>query len=169
MSVRSSVYLEALGSDAQRLQPEVFAYIAGPPEGQATGVGEGIFEIAGSRWGWLSPLIRLVIGPGLLVSRHEQDVPFDIVNRPFRMPSGAPALAAERHFQFRNSTQTVVDVMFVASHREPSSMFPASVARSRCSWNALRPLRETSDCTREHREFDWVVTGCGYLAFSASR
>lgn len=110
----SSVFLEALGDDARRLRPEVLAYAAGPRDAGRAGVGSGVFEVAGSPLAWLARAAAVVLGRDLLVTRHERDVPFEIVNRFGRLPSGRAALAASREFRFARGTQAFTDVLLAA-------------------------------------------------------
>lgn len=104
--MRRSVFLTALGADAQKLSPQVREYVSGPPEGIDFGEGHGVFDVAGSPLGRLMLLLRPVVGPGLLVTRWEREVPFEIVNRPRRT-----TLAATRTFAFRSGRQRFVDLL----------------------------------------------------------
>ncbi|PII95966.1 hypothetical protein BMH32_08475 [Leucobacter sp. OLJS4] len=106
-----SVFLRALGSETERLRPEVASYVAGPPAPGLVGIGTGIFEIAGSRYGRWNLLARLVVGPEVLITAQERDVPFEVVNRPARAPGGGPELRAERFFLFSTGTQGFSDVL----------------------------------------------------------
>ena len=114
-SPERSVFLAALGADAERLRPEVLRYVAGPPAGARVGIGEGVFEVAGSRFSGLTRLARPVVGPQLLVTAHERDVPFRIENRPAPSPDGRVELRAERWFRFSSGEQRFVDVLRVGS------------------------------------------------------
>jgi len=112
MSTRRSVFLAALGPAAAQLRAEVLEYVAGPPEGHDRGEGRGVFNVAGSPWGPLMLLLRPFVGPGLLVTRQERDVPFDVVNRPVGAGDAAtPSLAATRTFHFRSRSETFVDLL----------------------------------------------------------
>lgn len=111
MTDRTSVLLTALGAEAARLHPEVLEYAAGPPDRCGYGLGRGVFEVAGSRFGRLARLARPFTGPGLLVTRYERDVPFTVVNRVALAVDGAPALAAERNFGFRDGSQRFTDAL----------------------------------------------------------
>lgn len=108
--MHTSVFLAALGEGANNLHPAVRRYVAGPSTQGLIGVGEGRFEIAGSRLGRLNHLLRPFVGARLLVTRYERDVPFTVVNRPTASPDGQE-LHAERSFRFRSGTQTFVDVL----------------------------------------------------------
>lgn len=106
-----SVFLRALGPDAERLHPAVASYVSGPPEPGLVGIGAGTFEVAGSRYGRWNLLARLVVGPEVLLTARERDVPFEVVNRPALGPGGAPELRAERFFLFSTGTQGFSDVL----------------------------------------------------------
>ncbi|MGO2932154.1 DUF4166 domain-containing protein [Microbacterium sp.] len=106
-----SVFLAALGADADRLQPEVLEYVAGPPQRHDHGEGHGVFEVAGSPLRRLMLLLRPVVGPDLLVTRMERNVPFQVVNRPRRGDRATPALTATRTFHFRSHSETFVDML----------------------------------------------------------
>ncbi|MYM20724.1 DUF4166 domain-containing protein [Brevibacterium sp. 5221] len=121
----TSVLAAALGAQASLLRPEVAEYVAGVPstggaacsEGAPSpvagsgqprrGVGEGLFTRAGSPLRGLLALARPLVGPGLLITRWERDVPFRIVNA----PTGSAALAAHRSFCFEGGEQVAEDVL----------------------------------------------------------
>ncbi|RLP80681.1 DUF4166 domain-containing protein [Mycetocola lacteus] len=105
-----SVYTEALGTDIDRLKPEVREYVVGPGE-QGIGVGTGVFESAGTKFGRLTWLAMPVVGPAMLLDRHEKNVPFTILNQPGTDEHGAPTLAAFRLFRFRRVTRAMSDII----------------------------------------------------------
>ena len=119
-----SVFLRALGREASRLHPEVYRYVSGSGVvGQAVDL-EGVFDVAGSRLRRLNLLARPIVGPGLLVTAFERDVPFRVANRPgferLRGRAGGAGagrgelgLHAERTFEFRSGGQSFVDVLLV--------------------------------------------------------
>lgn len=106
-----SVFLAALGDDAAKLHPCVLRYVTGPAEPGVVGVGEGVFEVAGSRLKRLNLLARPVVGSQLLVTAHERDVPFTVRNTPVRDKTTAGELHAIRTFGFRGGDQSFVDVL----------------------------------------------------------
>lgn len=114
-----SVFLRALGDEARLLQPEVYEYVAGPPEGYRTGYGHGVFEVAGSPYRRLTGLLLILTGPEVVLSSYERDVPFEIINRPVAGASGL-SLEAERCFQFRRGSERFVDTLQVG--RIPSTL-----------------------------------------------
>lgn len=103
-----SVFLHALGDEASRLRPEVWQYAMGT--GTGVGVGEGVFDVAGGRFRALGALARPLVGPDLLMTAYEHDVPFRIVNRPVHGVRGME-LHAERRIRFRSGTFRFVDVL----------------------------------------------------------
>ncbi|GAA1787332.1 hypothetical protein GCM10009768_15360 [Leucobacter iarius] len=105
------MFLRALGPDAERLHPAVASYVSGPPEPGLVGIGAGVFEVAGSRYGRWNLLARLVVGPEVLLTARERDVPFEVVNRPARRGDGRIELRAERFFLFSTGTQGFTDVL----------------------------------------------------------
>ncbi|WP_460801777.1 DUF4166 domain-containing protein [Microbacterium sp. GXF6406] len=119
MTHERSVFLRALGAQTDRLAPEVRAYVEGPPRGEI-GVGEGVFEVAGSPWRWMLRLAQPFMGPGLLVPRYERDVPFTIIERPAEGLSDLPVLAASRALRFRGGLERFDDVLRLG--REPGTL-----------------------------------------------
>lgn len=106
-----SVFLEALGADAARLHPEVRRYVAGAGVvGGAVAV-DGVFEVAGSRFGKLNLLARPLVGPNLFVTAFERNVPFTVVNTVSWEAGAGLGLAAERVFEFGSGRQRFVDVL----------------------------------------------------------
>ena len=108
-----SVFLAALGRDATYLHPRVLRYAEGSKDGAVTGT--GTFSVAGSRFRWLGLLLRPIVGPQLLVTRYERNVPFTVVNqRVVRADSGSE-LHATRSFHFSKGTQIFSDVLLPGS------------------------------------------------------
>lgn len=106
-----SVFVQALGVESERLHPSVLRYVAGPGDAVAAGVGRGVFDVAGSRLGRLNVLARPIVGPELLVTAHERNVPFIVRNTPVPGPGLRGALSAIRTFEFRGGPQSFVDVL----------------------------------------------------------
>lgn len=109
MTEGGSVFLAALGDEAGRLRPECRDYAEGPGTGVV--VGEGVFSVAGSRFGRLGLLMRPFVGPRLLMTAHGRDVPFRVENRVTRGRDGAVELRATRTFRFPSGDQEFVDVL----------------------------------------------------------
>ncbi|MHC9043810.1 DUF4166 domain-containing protein [Microbacterium saperdae] len=107
MTARGEVFLQALGAEAERLHPQLLAQMraVAPARDRA----EGVFEVAGSRFGRLSALGRPVVGPRMLVTRFGREVPFTLTLRCGVTASGRATLDTTREFRFRGSTQYITD------------------------------------------------------------
>lgn len=103
---RGAVFLEALGAEAARLHPEILAQLR---QAGRTGRAEGVFRIAGSRFGRTAALARPVVGPRLLVTARGSDVPFTLTTVSGRTGSGRATLDTTREFRFRGGSQVIVD------------------------------------------------------------
>lgn len=112
ISSHSSVILNALGANGRLLHPEVLRYVKGP--GNGISIGEGIFDIAGSRFRWLNLLCRPIVGPYLLMTKYQTDVPFRVINRATVSPVLGGELRTERSFRFRGGTESFFDVLHAA-------------------------------------------------------
>ncbi|GMA30395.1 hypothetical protein GCM10025875_03870 [Litorihabitans aurantiacus] len=75
-----SPYAAALGPEIAQLHPTLRRYFATIPPGNR-GVGEGVFDVAGTPRRWLWPLLRLLQRHGVVLAGWERDVSFRIVNR----------------------------------------------------------------------------------------
>lgn len=113
MTARGAAFLEALGEESDRLHPEILAQMRVDAERDSA---EGVFAVAGSRFGRLAALARPVIGPGLLVTRFARDVPFRIDTVSGRSRSGRATLDTVREFRFPGATQHVADRLFATGH-----------------------------------------------------
>ncbi|WP_226531683.1 DUF4166 domain-containing protein [Microbacterium paraoxydans] len=112
-TARGAAFLEALGAEARRLHPELLAQMRVEVTHDSA---EGVFEVAGSRFGRLAGLAAPVVGPGLLVTRFARDVPFRIDTVSGRSRSGRATLDTVREFRFPGATQHVVDRLFATGH-----------------------------------------------------
>lgn len=114
MTARGEVFLRALGAESERLHPEILAQMRAeaPEEDRA----EGVFAIAGSRFGRLSALARPVVGPRMLVTRFGQDVPFALTVRTGTTAAGRATLDTTREFRFPGSTQYIADRLTTTAH-----------------------------------------------------
>lgn len=106
MTARSEALLDALGEDSAKLHPEILAQMRVAAE---TDSAEGVFVVAGSRFGRLVGLASPVVGPGLLITRYARDVPFRIDTVSGRSRSGRATLDTVREFRFPDGTQYVTD------------------------------------------------------------
>lgn len=108
---RGQVFLDALGTDAERLHPEILAQYRTPV---STGHAEGVFAVAGSRFGRWAALARPVVGPGLLVPTSGREVPFVLRTRSGRAATGRATLDSTREFLFPGRTARIVDRLTVS-------------------------------------------------------
>jgi hypothetical protein len=101
-----SVYQRVLGSEIDRLAPELRAYFTG---GHAVGTGSGVFDIAGSPRRMLRPVLAFLAWRRILFPEYAQRVPFDIVNT----PTSDGRLNAVRTFHFAGRDRPLEDTMTV--------------------------------------------------------
>lgn len=103
----ASVYRQALGEAFGDLTPVMQRYFGPIPHG-SVGVGEGTYEVVGSRYGRVArPLLRWSARHLALFPESGRDVRFVVENRP--LPDGA--LAGTRWFGFPGATRVMVDTM----------------------------------------------------------
>ncbi|MEV8251954.1 DUF4166 domain-containing protein [Microbacterium sp. NPDC076768] len=139
---RGAVFLAALGDDAVRLHPEIRAQMQVVADSDTA---EGVFEIAGSRFGRLAWCAAPVVGPGLLVTRRERNVPFSITTVAAQTRSGRVSLDTAREFRFRAVTQHITDRLTITAR--PGIVHNVMGARGRvqllehCSVTAEGALR----------------------------
>lgn len=106
MTARGEVFLSALGADAHRLHPEILAQMRSvAPVDRA----EGVFAVAGSRFGRLGALALPVVGPQMLITRFGRDVPFTLTMRARHDSLERPILDTTREFRFPGATQRITD------------------------------------------------------------
>jgi len=108
---RGEVFLAALGPDAERLHPEILAQMRTPT---ALDSADGVFTVAGSRFGRLGALALPLVGPRMLVTRFGHDVPFSLRSRAGRTPAGRATLDTTREFRFPGATQFISDRLTVS-------------------------------------------------------
>ena len=106
MSAVEPLFLRVLGEQAGLLDPELRAQLR---EGARPGGADGVFDVAGSRLRLLSALARPFVGPGLIITRFQRDVPFSMQEIPERTPTGEQSLVTRREFRFAGGSQRVVD------------------------------------------------------------
>ena len=111
MIARGEVFLAALGPDAERLHPEILAQMRTPTVLDSA---EGVFTVAGSRFGRLGALALPIVGPRMLVTRFGHDVPFSLRSRAGRTPAGRATLDTTREFRFPGATQFISDRLTVS-------------------------------------------------------
>lgn len=113
MIAQGEVFLRALGARAEALHPELRAQMGA--EG-AEARAEGVFAVAGSRFGRLTALARPFVGRRMLVTRHGRDVPFTLRTRSATDALGRATLDSERAFRFSSGTQFISDRLTVSVH-----------------------------------------------------
>ncbi|WP_350351821.1 DUF4166 domain-containing protein [Microbacterium sp. A8/3-1] len=111
MIARGEVFLAALGPDAERLHPEILAQMRTPTVLDSA---EGVFTVAGSRFGRLGALAQPIVGPRMLVTRFGHDVPFSLRSRAGRTAAGRATLDTTREFRFPGATQFISDRLTVS-------------------------------------------------------
>jgi hypothetical protein len=107
-----SVYQHVLGSEFDRLAPELRSYFAGESTGRP-GLGSGVFETAGSPRRILRPVLAYLAWQRILFPEYAHNVPFDVVNTP--APDGS--LHALRTFHLPDRDRGLVDTMRVVDGR----------------------------------------------------
>ncbi len=95
-----SIYQRALGTDFDRLQPELQAYFSLHSDAGKAGVGSGTFEVAGCPAWFARPVFRLAAAENSFFPEYGTDVPFTIVNYPHTDPFGRSSLTARRVLHF---------------------------------------------------------------------
>lgn len=105
-TARGEVFLAALGDDARHLHPEILKQMRAVTSVDRA---EGVFAVAGSRFGRLGALATPVVGPQMLVTRFARDVPFVLTMRSGRDYLGRPILDTTREFRFPDTTQHITD------------------------------------------------------------
>lgn len=103
---RGEIFLRALGADAGRLHPRILEQMRA--EG-ARERAEGVFEVAGSRFGRLSALARPIVGQRMLVTRHARNVPFSLTTDSRLDERGRAVLDSAREFRFADGAQYITD------------------------------------------------------------
>lgn len=80
------------------------------PAGQI-GRGNGVFRQVGTPRRWLWPVLWLLGREGIIFPVWQQDVPFEVVNRPSVDEQGRVSLSAQRSFEFRRGIRVMVDAI----------------------------------------------------------
>lgn len=108
-SVTTPIYRRAMGSDFERLQPELQEYFALAPGMGQYGVGEGVFDIVGCRQSWLRPLLKLTSGEEAFFPEYGEGIRFRIENHAHLDPFGRSSLTARREIFFPGVTRLFHD------------------------------------------------------------
>ena len=109
----ASIYRQVLGTDFDRLQPELQEYFD-PGQGRR-GLGRGVFSRAGCPRPWLRPLLPLIPVSNAFFPDYGTGVPFTIRNYPHLDPWGRPALTAVREFGFEGRQRIFEDTTVLTS------------------------------------------------------
>lgn len=132
-SVTTPIYRRAMGSDFERLQPELQEYFALTPGMGKYGVGEGVFDIVGCRQSWLRPLLKLTSGEEAFFPEYGEGIRFRIENHAHLDPFGRSSLTARREIFFPGITRLFHDTTSLiesthgtkAASHEPSLADPS--------------------------------------------
>lgn len=92
------------------LDPGLRAYFTGTAE-EVVGKGRGVFRCVGTPRRWLWPMLWLLGKEGIVFPVWQQDVAFEVVNRPSVDSHGRAAIFATRNFKFANDARQMVDVI----------------------------------------------------------
>jgi Domain of unknown function (DUF4166) len=113
MRMTGSVYQRVLGSEFDKLAPELRPYFTGDPVG-LPGLGSGAFEVAGSPRRALRPVLAYLGWRHILFPEYARNVPFDVVNT----PGADGSLSAVRTLHFAGGRDRVLeDTMRVVDGR----------------------------------------------------
>ena len=108
-TVTTPIYRRAMGSDFERLQPELQEYFSLAPGMGKYGVGEGVFDIVGCRQSWLRPLMKLTTGEEAFFPEYGEGIRFRIENHAHLDPFGRSSLTARREIFFPGMTRLFHD------------------------------------------------------------
>ena len=106
------MYQRVLGPDFDSLAPELRAYFSPPPAG-SVGRGSGVYEVAGSKLRWLTPVFAVLAWRRILFPEYARDVPFTVTN----IPGPGEGLSARREFHFPGRERVMQDTMHVVDGR----------------------------------------------------
>jgi hypothetical protein len=98
-----------MGSDFERLQPELQAYFSLAPGTGQYGVGEGVFDVVGCRQSWLRALLKLSSGEEAFFPEYGEGIRFRIENHAHLDPFGRSSLTARREIFFPGMTRLFHD------------------------------------------------------------
>jgi hypothetical protein len=107
-----SVYQRVLGADYTALDPRLQQYFGPIPAGRV-GSGSGVYSVAGSRHGFLRPVLAVMAWRHVLFPELGRDVRFAVTNT----PTGDGGLSAVRTFEFPSRTRVMQDAMAVRRGR----------------------------------------------------
>lgn len=110
-----SVYQRALGTQFQRLQPQLQDYFSLQPEEGRYGFGTGTFDVAGSPRAALRPFLSALPVTNAFFPDFGRDVPFTIRNYAHLDPFGRSSLTAVRNFRFDRAERVFEDTTSLTS------------------------------------------------------
>jgi hypothetical protein len=99
-----SVYERVLGDAVGDLDPTLRSYFCELPPG-GVGHGAGVYDVAGSRYRWLRPVLTWLAWRQVLFPEYGRGIPFTVENRGDR--------TAVRTFAFPGRTRVMADAMSV--------------------------------------------------------
>jgi len=106
----SSVWEQANPGLLARLDPRLQGYFSEIPAGQV-GRGSGIFECVGSPRRWLWPVFLMLSWDRVIFPVWQQQVRFEVENRPWHDERGNTTIQARRSFHFVAGTRVMVDAI----------------------------------------------------------
>lgn len=113
-----SPYEVVLGDVFGDLHPRLRAYFGEIPPG-SVGRGHGTFDVVGTPRSWLWPALAVLARQGIAFPVWEQDVPFEVENRPtaddVHTAPRHPTVTAVRTFRFRRGQRLMIDAITVES------------------------------------------------------
>jgi len=101
-----------LGAHFDELAPELRSYFSSLDAG-SVGRGTGVFDEAGSRRRWLTPVFAFLAWRRILFPEFARDVPFTVTN----IPGPGEGLSARREFHFPGRERIMQDTMHVVDGR----------------------------------------------------
>lgn len=109
MSGSSGVYQQAMGSDFERLQPQLQDYFSLPAGSGYYGLGTGTFDVVGCPQPWLRPLLNLSAAEEAFFPEYGFEIPFEVQNHAHTDPFGRASLTTVRTIQFDNTDRIFQD------------------------------------------------------------
>jgi hypothetical protein len=112
-TAQTSVYQRVLGTDFDKLSPELHDYFSLPPEQGQVGRVTGVFHVAGSRRAWMRPLLHLLAWRRVVFPEFNRDVPFRAIN----IPGPGEGLSSLREIELPGRMRLVEDTIHVIDDR----------------------------------------------------
>ncbi|KJY33102.1 hypothetical protein VR45_20825 [Streptomyces sp. NRRL S-495] len=115
-----SIFREALGTDFDRLHPELQRRFGFSSEDGIACIGTGRMERVRQGARWLTPFLRLGSRQNILFPEQGHDVPFTIANYAYRDGFGRETVTFVRTFQFTRPRR--FDATMVAAPQQPGTV-----------------------------------------------